>query len=485
MSRARNPWLVLAALCVGNSVSLLDTTVVNVAIPAMIDDLGASVNQILWVVSSYLVAYAVLLITGGRLGDLFGARNLYIGGMAVFVLASTACGLAATPEQLIVARLVQGVGAALLTPQVLTLISQAFPAERRGSALGVWGAVAGISAAAGPTVGGLLVSTLGWRWVFFVNVPIGLVAIGLALAVVPAAGVRRRHRFDVLGTVLLTGALFLLTYALIEGDRNDWGTVAGPVTVPGLIVAGVAALVVFVLVERRRQDREPLLPFDLLRDHNFRLVALTVGALPFSLNAMFFLTLLHLQTGLGLTAAGAGLVIAIAPVLSIVVSLAAGRLIDRYGGKYVMIAGYVAFAAGIAAIAVATRPGAAWWHLLPGIAVFGVAMGLAAAPPAAIALHDIPGPMTGAASGVFNMSRLCGSALGGAAVGAVLQVRLAGVQVSGGTDAAVDAIRGTYLLPVGVLLLATLVTFAVRHRGGREVVPAPVVAPVPLPAGRS
>ncbi|MDP9819298.1 DHA2 family efflux MFS transporter permease subunit [Spirilliplanes yamanashiensis] len=473
------PWWVLAALCVGNSVSLLDTTVVNVAIPALVADLGATVTQILWVVSSYLVAYAVLLVTGGRLGDLYGARTVYIGGMALFTAASAACGLAATPGQLIAARLVQGLGAALLTPQVLAIVSRTFPAERRGAALGVWGAVAGASAAAGPTVGGLLVSAFGWRSVFYVNVPLGIIAVGLALALVPDTGARDRRRFDVLGTVLLTAALFLLAYGLIEGDAHDWGQVAGPVTVPMLLAAGVVVLGAFAAVEHRRQDREPLLPFAVLRDRNFRLAAILVCALPFSLNAMFFLTLLHLQTGLGLTASSAGLLVAVAPILSVAVSVYAGRLIDRFGGKYVMIAGYLAFAAGIAALAVAVRPGASWPGLLPGLLVFGVGMGLAAAPPAAIALHDIPPSLAGAASGLFNMSRLCGSALGGAAVGALLQVRLGDASIGASSPALVDAVRATYLLPVVVLVAATAAAFRLRPPAPAPAPAAPVPAPVP------
>jgi EmrB/QacA subfamily drug resistance transporter len=194
-----NPWAILAVLSLGFFMTLLDLTIVNIAIPDMVDRLGASLDQILWVVNAYALALAVLLITAGRLGDLRGKKTLYLSGVALFTLASLACGLAQGPGQLIAFRALQGIGAAMLIPQTLSMIVEVFPAEKRGVALGVWGATAGLSGAVGPSVGGLLVSRLDWRWIFFVNVPIGVLVVAAGLVVMPAAKRTVRHRFEIPG----------------------------------------------------------------------------------------------------------------------------------------------------------------------------------------------------------------------------------------------------------------------------------------------
>ncbi|MFI0423551.1 DHA2 family efflux MFS transporter permease subunit [Spongiactinospora sp. 9N601] len=462
--RSRNPWLVLVVLCLGQCVVLLDTTIVNAAIPSMVSGLGASVDEILWIGSSYLLAYAVLLVTSGRLGDLYGQKRLFVTGLLLFTAASAACGAAQSPGQLVAARVVQGVGAALLTPQSLALISRIFPADRRGRALGVWGSMVGLAAAAGPTAGGLLISTLGWRWVFYINLPIGAVVVVLALLVLPTLPAAGGRRLDVMGTVLITAGLGLLVFGLIEGEPNGWSPF-----ILALIGAGVLLLAVFLAVERDRQDREPLLPFAMLRERNFTVTSLVVWTLPCSLGAMLFLTMIYLQTVLGISALHAGLLVAVAPLVSVFVSPLSGRLIDAFHGKYVMIGGFALFALGIGVLALSATPDATALDLLPGLAVFGVGMGIASAPPGAVALRGIGEAHAGAASGLFNMSRVCGNALGGATVGALLQARLAAWDGSltpsgeAGRAALAHAVRETYLFPIGVLLLAVAVSFAVRR----------------------
>ncbi|MEU1456306.1 MFS transporter [Streptomyces avermitilis] len=218
-----NPWAVLVTLSLGFFMTLLDLTIVNIAIPEMIDGLGASLDQTLWVVSGYALVLAVLLITAGRLGDLFGPRNLFAAGLVTFTLASVACGMAPDPALLIAARVVQGLGAALLVPQTMTLIVSVFPAQRRGAAMGIWGMVAGLATLSGPTLGGILVSTVGWRWIFLVNVPIGLAALALTFLVVPDIRHGRKHGFDVMGVLIATAALFCLAFGLQEGERYHWG----------------------------------------------------------------------------------------------------------------------------------------------------------------------------------------------------------------------------------------------------------------------
>lgn len=471
--RRYSPWLVLVVLCLGQCVVLLDTTIVNAAIPSMVSGLGATVDEILWVGSSYVLVYAVLLITAGRLGDLFGQKTLFVTGLVLFTAASAGCGAAQTAGQLIAARVLQGVGAALLTPQSLALISRIFPPDQRGRALGLWGSLVGLAAAAGPTVGGLLISTLGWRWVFYINLPIGALVVALALIVLPTLPTAGRRRLDLAGTVLVTAGLGLVVYGLIEGEPHGW---SAPII--AAIVAGVLLLGLFLLVERGRQDREPLLPFVVLRERNFTVTSMVVWTLPCALGAMLFLTMIYLQTVLGVTAFQAGLLVAVAPLLSVFVSPLSGRLIDTFHGKYVMIAGFALFALGIGVLAVSARPGAAWTELLPGLAVFGVGMGIASAPPGAVALRDVGEAHAGAASGLFNMSRVCGNALGGAAVGALLQIRLA---AWGGTLTPADeagraalahAVQETYLFPISVLLLAVGVSFAVRRAPVPELSPS-------------
>lgn len=214
-----NPWIILIVLALGFFMILLDTTIVNVAIPSIIDGLHASLDQILWILNAYILVYAVLLITAGRLGDMFGPKKLFISGMVLFTLASMACGLAQTPNQLILFRTIQAIGGALLTPQSLSMITSIFPPERRGAAFGLWGGVAGLASVAGPTLGGFLTTTFSWRAIFYVNLPIGIVALTLAVLVMPELTSHHRHQLDVVGVLLATAGLFALVFGLIEGER--------------------------------------------------------------------------------------------------------------------------------------------------------------------------------------------------------------------------------------------------------------------------
>src|ERR671925_1569278 len=208
MAQARtNPWLVLLVLTSGFFMIMLDTTIVNVAIPAMSAGLNTTLDQILWVLNAYVLVYAVLLITAGRLGDLYGQRTLFAIGLLIFTVASALCGLSQDPTQLIAARVLQGVGGALLTPQTLAILTSIFPPERRGAAFGVWGGIAGLATIAGPTVGGLLVTYLDWRWIFFVNVPIGIVALAGSLLVIPDLRPGRAAGIEPVGVLLASAGL--------------------------------------------------------------------------------------------------------------------------------------------------------------------------------------------------------------------------------------------------------------------------------------
>src|ERR1700704_977577 len=263
-----NPWVVVAVLVSGFFMIMLDTTIVNVAIPAMSAGLNTTLDQILWVLNSYILVYAVLLITAGRLGDLYGQRTLFAIGLAIFTVASGLCGFAQDANQLIAARIIQGVGGALLTPQTLAILTTLFPLERRGAAFGIWAGVAGLATLAGPTVGGAIITYIDWRWIFFINVPIGIAALIATFVIIPDLRPGRHHGWDIVGVILVTAGLFAIVFGLIEGQRYNWGEIASyGITIPELIVGGVLTFVVFVFWER--YQREPLLPLSLFRERNF------------------------------------------------------------------------------------------------------------------------------------------------------------------------------------------------------------------------
>src|SRR4029077_20752894 len=252
MAQARtNPWLVLLVLTTGFFMILLDTTIVNVAIPAMSTGLNATLDQILWVINAYLLVYTVLLITAGRLGDLFGQRNLFATGLFIFTIASALCGLAQNSEQLVGARILQGTGGALLTPQTLAIITSIFPPERRGAAFGIWGGVAGLATVAGPTVGGAIITYISWRWILFINVPIGIAALIATFAIIPDIRPGRHHGWDVVGIIVPSAGLFAIVFGLIEGQRYSWGQIESyPITIPEVIGGGAVLMVLFILWER-------------------------------------------------------------------------------------------------------------------------------------------------------------------------------------------------------------------------------------------
>ena len=277
MAQARtNPWLVLVVLTSGFFMILLDTTIVNVAIPAMSAGLNTTLDQILWVLNAYILVYAVLLITAGRLGDLYGQRNLFAIGLFVFTVASALCGFSQNATELILARILQGIGGAILTPQTLSIITTLFPPERRGAAFGIWGGVAGLATIAGPTVGGALVTYVDWRWIFFVNVPIGIAALIATFAIIPDVRPGRRHGWDFMGVFLSTAGLFAVVFGLIEGQRFNWGEIGSyGITIPEVIIGGVVLLAVFIVWERFQA--EPLMPLSLFRDRNFAVAQLDRG----------------------------------------------------------------------------------------------------------------------------------------------------------------------------------------------------------------
>ena len=419
-----NPWAVLVVVSLGFFMTLLDLTIVNIAIPNMIDRLHASLDDVLWVLNAYALVLAVLVITAGRLGDLVGPRTMFAIGITVFTAASAACGFAPGAAWLIGFRAVQGLGAAILMPQTLAIVTMTFPPERRGAAFGVWGAVAGLATIAGPTLGGLLVTAFDWRWIFFVNLPVGVAVLALTFVIIPGVRPGRRHRFDVLGVTLASLGLLAICYGLVEGQRYDWGTVASFVSIPLIIAAGVVLIAVFGLVQKMRQEREPLIPFVLFRSRNFTLMNWVSFTLSIGMLGIFLPFTIYLQSALGFSALKAGLTMAPASVVMIFVAPFLGRLTDKTGGKYILMSGLTLFAVGMGWAVLIATPHSAWYDFLPPLIVAGLGMGGTFAPLTTVAMREVDPRMAGAASGLLNTTRQVGSVIGTAAVGALLQNRL-------------------------------------------------------------
>ena len=425
MAQARtNPWLVLVVLTSGFFMILLDTTIVNVAIPAMSAGLNTTLDQILWVLNAYILVYAVLLITAGRLGDLYGQRNLFAIGLFIFTVASALCGLSQNATELIAARVLQGIGGAILTPQTLSIITTLFPPERRGAAFGVWGGVAGLATIAGPTVGGAIVTYVSWQWIFFVNVPIGIAALIATFAIIPDIRPGRRHGWDIMGVILATAGLFAVVFGLIEGQRYNWGEIGSyGITIPEVIIAGVAILAVFLVWERFQS--EPLLPLSLFRDRNFAVANWVAAAISFGMLSLFLPIVIYLQSVRGFSALTAGLTFAPMSLTSMFVAPFAGRFADKVGGKYILLAGISLFTVGFGLVTFVAGPDSTWINFLVPAIIAGAGMGMTFAPMTTIAMRNISPQMSGAASGILNTTRQLGAAIGSAVVGALLQNQLA------------------------------------------------------------
>jgi EmrB/QacA subfamily drug resistance transporter len=423
--RKVNPWVVLVVLSLGTFVTLLDLTIVNVAIPRISAELNAPLDQLLLVLNVYSLVYAVLLITSGRLGDIVGPRNLFAGGLALFTVASALSGLAQDTHQLIAARALQGVGAALLAPQGLPLLLATFPRERRGATFAIFGILAGVAVITGPTLGGWLVTNFGWRWIFFVNVPVGVAVVAASLALVPDVRPGRRHRLDLLGVALATAGLGAVVWALTEAQRYDWGVVAGPVTIPMILGAGVLLLAVFAVTQAARQGREPLLPFAVFGDRDFTLMCVVLLAVGFAMLGLFLPLTIYLQSALGLSALDAGLTVAPQPLAMMVSSAVASSLVQRLSPRALLVPGLLLLAAGMGWIDWAARADAGRWVFLPGLVVSGLGMGCIWTPVFSVATRGLRADLAGVASGVLDTIQELGSVIGSAAIGALLQNRLA------------------------------------------------------------
>jgi EmrB/QacA subfamily drug resistance transporter len=444
-----NPWSALWAMLVGFFMILLDTTIVAVANPGIMAALGITdYDTIVWVTSGYLLAYAVPLLVAGRLGDRFGPKNVYLAGLALFTAASLWCGLSSSIGMLVAARVAQGVGAALLTPQTLTTITRLFPSERRGAAMSVWGATAGVATLVGPLAGGVLVDTLGWSWIFFVNVPVGLVGLVLAARLVPALPTHP-HRFDVAGVALSGVGLFCIVFGLQEGEPNGWVW-----WIWVLIASGVGLIAVF-LRWQAVNPREPLIPLSIFTDRNFSLANLGIAAISFATTAMFLPLMFYAQSAAGLSPARAALLTAPMAVASGGLAPLGGWLVDRARPGPVIGSGFCVLAVALGWLAAWMTPGTPVWRLALPLGLLGMGMAFVWGPLAATATRNLPSALAGAGSGVYNTTRQVGAVLGSAAMAALMSWRVAAEPL--GTAMAQSMLMPAAAALFGVLAAAFLV----------------------------
>ncbi|WP_162873125.1 DHA2 family efflux MFS transporter permease subunit [Austwickia chelonae] len=448
---------------------LVDSTIVSVATPSLMHAFDAEVAAVMWVTSSYLLAYAVPLLVTGRLGDRVGPKRVYLAGLVVFTAASLWCGLVDSLTMLIMARAVQGLGASMMTPQTMTVITRTFPAARRGQAMVLWGATAGVATLVGPILGGVLIDSWGWEWIFFVNVPVGVLGFLAAARAVPDLATHA-HSFDWVGVALSATGLFCGVFAIQEGETYRWGTIYGALSVPSLLVAALVLLALFVWWQSR-VEREPLVPLTLFADRNFSLANIAISAVGFSVTAMIFPFMLYAQVVRGLSPTAAALLLAPQAVMSIVLAPLAGRWVDRMHPRLLAGFGLALYSGSLVVMGLLLRPGTPYWQILVTATFLGVASSFMWGPLTTTANRNLPPRLAGAGSGVYNTTRQMGSVLGSAAIAAFLASRLAvhlpgasvgmhgapgGVMPSHLAEAFSQALVEAMLLPVGVLLISVV-----------------------------
>ncbi len=416
------PWAALWTLVLGFFMILVDTTIVSVANPSIMLALGTTMTATLWATSAYLLAYAVPLLITGRLGDRFGPRRLYLFGLSTFTLASLACGLSANIEMLVAARVLQGLGAAMMTPQTMAVITRIFGPRERGSAMAIWGVTAGVATLVGPLLGGFLLTGLGWEWIFFINVPVGVVAFVLTLRFVPKLPTHA-HRFDWIGVALSGIGMFLLVFGIQEGESFAWGAIWGPISVWGLIIAGIVVLALFVLWQRLQRD-EPLIPLQIFADRNFSIGSVVIVLVGFSMTSMSLPFMFYLQLVHGLTPAESALMMVPMAVLSIALARPVGLLIDRKDPRRLPFLGLLLVAAGLLLYFFLAPPQNSVLLLLIPSAILGVGQAFVWGPLATLTTFNLAPRFAGAGSGVYNMSRQVGAVLGSAAMAALMQARI-------------------------------------------------------------
>ena len=408
-------WWTLAAMCFALFMVMLDNTVVNVALPSIQRDLHASLSALEWTVNAYTLTFAVLMVTGGRLGDIFGRRKLFLFGVVVFAASSLVIGFAPSDTALVIFRAAQGIGAAFMMPATLSIITQAFPPEQRGMAIGTWAGVSALALAIGPVLGGFLTESVSWRAIFWINPPIAVVAVAVALfAAHESRDETVDKTVDFAGIGAITVGLTALVLALVEGNGWGWGSTR----VLALLGLALVALTAFVLIERRVQA--PMVNFAFFRSRSFVGANLVGFFISFAMLSQFFFLALYMQNILRYSPLQAGIRFLPSTLILVVMGPLAGRLTDRVGPRPLLTTGLITVSGAIFIQAIALSVHTSYLRLLPGFVLMGIGIGRTMSPMSTAAMNAVDRTKAGAASGMLSMSRMVGGTFGVAVMGALI-----------------------------------------------------------------
>jgi EmrB/QacA subfamily drug resistance transporter len=429
----RKRWIALSVVCIGTLMIVLDTTIVNVALPSIRADLGFSETSLVWVINAYMLTFGGFLLLGGRLGDLYGHRRMFVAGLVVFTLASLVCGLATTQVVLIVARAVQGFGGAIVDAIALSLIINLFETpDSRAKAMGVYGFVCAAGGSIGVLLGGLLTHALSWHAIFLVNIPIGVLVTILCFTVLPAIrGEKLEGKLDIAGAVTVTVALMLAVYGVVDGNRAGWTSLQ----TLGLLLAAFVLLVVFVLIEMR--STTPLMPLRLFRVRQV-VAANIIGVLwAASMFAWFFISALYMQLVLGYDPQQVGLAFLPSNVIMAIFSVGiSAKLVNRFGFRGPLAIGLAFAAVGLALFTRAPVDGHFWVDVMPGMTLIGIGSGMALNPLILAAMSDVDASETGVASGIVNTAFMMGGALGLAVLASIAAAQTTSALAAGASEVA-------------------------------------------------
>lgn len=451
----RERWITLLVVSAATAMLLLDVTVVNVALPAIRADLGASFGEMQWVIDAYALTLAATLLSAGALADRIGRRAVFAWGLGVFTACSALCAVAPSPVFLDLARAAQGIGAAAMFASSLALLANEFQDAERGFALGVWGGVTGAALAIGPLVGGVLTDALDWRWIFLVNLPLGALLIWLTLRSLPESREERPRPLDLGGMVSFGAACFLATYGLIRGNEDGWGSLP----IAGSLIAATALLLAFVMVEHRA--RAPMLPLALFRVPAFTGTALVAFAQSVALYPLLLFLAIYLQDGLGFSPTETGLRLLPLTLVLVVVAPIAGRLTNRWPLRIPLGIGLVLIGIGLLLMR-SVDAGSDWTALLPGLLVGGLAIGVISPSLAAAMVSVLPVERSGLSSGINNTFRQLGIAMGIAGLGAVFDHRVAQALDPGA--GIVDGLQAVLAIAAAIAFLAAVLAWPLLGR---------------------